>query len=325
MDRIPLHALTDPSNSSVHNLWTTVNRRLMCPRIACAAAAVQNRFIVVMGGWNAHDRALSSVEIVDTTNYNRHTTVPGPRMNLCRAGFGIATLGDQLWAIGGRTSPIDNAGFHGFHTSHSGNVEFLNLACLNEATSTDSVHSLFAQLSWRERSDLTLLHERAHHAATSVGGCCLMVAGGSCSRSDRNNTRTAFNRAVEVLDPQNGLVWSLPCNDAWLEGQGLTMISFPSRTSIVVSSGVSIRALALVKLSLPDLEARILELNNFCRLLLPQLNPPPGRGRRTREPNQRQKWYDKLCARRAALEKKRNTLLFFYLCNKQGFIVLAGR
>ena len=66
--------------------WTTLDCRLSTGREGFCAAAVHNRYIVIMGGLRVGQRHLQmrgrrSVEILDTRN---HTVTVGPRINVPR-------------------------------------------------------------------------------------------------------------------------------------------------------------------------------------------------------------------------------------------------
>ena len=169
--------------SSKKSHWTTLNLRLSTGRIACCAVAVQNRYIVVTGGWNRE--RLSSVEIIDT---NKQIVTAGPCMNVPRQCCASAVIGHRIFVVGGRND-------HG----NGDSMEYLEFAksCDNEETKekTDSSAISFSS-TWTTHAELMLSVPRGFYAAVALGSC-LVVTGG------RSPT-------VEVLDTHSKRVWNLP-------------------------------------------------------------------------------------------------------------------
>ena len=84
------------SQQKIH--WVTLNSPLSTGRIACAAVAVHNRYIVVVGGWSVQEVSVfSSVDIIDT---NSHIVTAGPSMNFPRINFASAVIGHRILVAG---------------------------------------------------------------------------------------------------------------------------------------------------------------------------------------------------------------------------------
>ena len=85
--------------------WTEAKFSLMTTgRQGCAAAVVNNRYIVVAGGRDMHcsgNSVLSSIEIIDTTVDGPYAVIYGPPMNVARQSLGMAVIGRCIYAIGG--------------------------------------------------------------------------------------------------------------------------------------------------------------------------------------------------------------------------------
>ena len=165
------------SSSSKKSHWTTLTCRLSTRRSGCCAVAIQNRYIVVMGGWNLG--YLSSVDIIDTRN---HTVTPGPSMAVPRSFCASVVIGNRIFSVGGYTGR---------------SVEYLEFSKPgdNEETKkeTGSTFNSFSP-TWTTHSHLVL--SNAPYSCTVVAvGSCLVVAGG---------------RTVEVLDTHFNRVWNLP-------------------------------------------------------------------------------------------------------------------
>ena len=188
LERIDLNdlfqsSLTTSSTRASH--WTTLTCRLSMGRSGCCAAAVNNRFIVVMGGYY-NDRYLSSVDIIDTNN---HTVTVGPSMTVPRQSCASAIVGHRIFVVGGHN---DNGHLH--------SVEYLDYAtpCDNDATKKE-IGSTFISFSstWITHPELVLSNARSSCAVVAMGSC-LVVAG-------RQGHST-----VEVLDTGRKRVWNLP-------------------------------------------------------------------------------------------------------------------
>ena len=234
------------NNSNTIVGWERLNTRLSCPRGACAAVCVRNRFLVVMGGFNGG--ALSSVDVVDTKALNGSdvTVTVGPSMSSPRYCFGATVYcrHDQIWVIGGhesihpeRVSTMEMITFNNNKTNdellskeeeynvvdddndddnnnnngttiqsiqHNKNSTIGSLPRF--ATSSSSSSFLFPLSSvWRRQTHLELSIPRAQHAFGCLGSSCLIVCGG------RGNDGNLLD-SMEVIDPQRGVVWTLPDN-----------------------------------------------------------------------------------------------------------------
>ena len=174
--------LTTTTTQDSH--WTTLTCRLSMGRSGCCAAAVHNRYIVVIGGYN--DRFLSSVDIFDAAN---HTVTAGPSLTVNRQFCSSAVVGHQIFVVGGRNEDgnLDSVEYIDFETP-----------CDSDATKKETC-STFISLSstWITHSALVLSNPR---------DCCAMVAMGSCLVV----TGGWDNSTVEVLDTNRNLVWNLP-------------------------------------------------------------------------------------------------------------------
>ena len=151
------------SSSSKKSHWTTLTCRLSAKRWGCCAAAVHNRYIVIMGGY--HDRYLSSVDIIDTNN---HTVTAGPRMTVPRTWCASEVVGHRIFVAGGRNE-------HGM--LHS--VEYLDDTTPWDSDETEKeTGSTFTSFSptWITHSELRLSELRGSCAMVAVGSC-LVVAG----------------------------------------------------------------------------------------------------------------------------------------------------
>ena len=168
--------------------WTTLTCRLSMGRSGCCAAAVNNRFIVVVGGYNGgyNDGYLSSVDIIDTSN---HTVTAGPSMAVPRLLCANAVIGCRIFVVGGRNE-------HGYVDS----VEYLDgtTPCDSDETEKET-GSTFISFSptWTTHSELMLSNGRSSCAVVTVGSCLVVVGG-------RGNLR------VEVFDTHHNRVWNLP-------------------------------------------------------------------------------------------------------------------
>ena len=182
-----------------NNQWTSLQCCLSSPRKNCAAVIVQIRYVVILGGHTGRGEDLSSVDIMDTApphNNNDNgepTIVAGPSMNLTRSSFGAAVVDNRIFVVAGDVNnrqPQDKD-----HTN-----------CKS------SVSCTFPFFSWRMEPNLNLSSPRAFHAVAKVGSC-LVVAGG-------------WTNSVEVLDAQQGTVWSLPnLNIQWPSGCSMVTLS----------------------------------------------------------------------------------------------------
>ena len=196
-----MESIQVPSLLENNGEWTRLQCRLSSRRKACAAVVVRNRYVVILGGHNGIHR-LSSVDILDTApphnnnNTGEPTILVGPSMNWTRDAFGAAVMDNHIFVVGGYVN-----------SEQSTSVEsllFQQQPLDQDHTNRNSNAScMFSNSSWRVEPHLTLSTGRSSHAMAKVGSC-LVVAGGSASRSG------LLRNSVEVLDIQRGVVWSLP-------------------------------------------------------------------------------------------------------------------
>ena len=197
-------SLTNSNTNEIH--WTTLTCRLSMGRSGCCAAAVHNRYIVVMGGYGG-GQTLSSVDIIDTNN---HTVSTGPSMTVPRSYFGSAVVGQRIFVVGGSSR-------HGNIDS----VEYIDFAmpCDHEKTKEEMAATVISfSSSWTTHSDLVLSNARSSCAVVAVGSC-LVVGGGR------------DNPTVEVLDTQHNRVWNLPGlqEDRW----GCSMVTVANQIAVI--------------------------------------------------------------------------------------------
>ena len=100
------------TNNKTH--WKKLTCTLSTPRGGCQAAAVNNRFIVIVGGYNGS--FLSSTDILDTAVKTQHIVTPGPSLTIPRSSCGMAVVGNRIIAIGGSNGSSD----------HLNSVEYLD-------------------------------------------------------------------------------------------------------------------------------------------------------------------------------------------------------
>ena len=164
--------------------WKTLTCHLSTGRCGCCAVVVQNRYIVVVGGYS--DRYLPSVDIIDTSN---DTVTAGPSMTVPRQWCASAVIGHRIFVVGGH-------GEHGFLDT----VEYLDYAtpCDNHETKKETGSTFISfSTTWITHSELRLSNAQSSCAMVAVGSC-LVVAGGQ------------GHSTVEVLDTRRNRAWNLP-------------------------------------------------------------------------------------------------------------------
>ena len=172
--------LSESCSGSDTKRWTTLDCRLSKKRVWCAAAVVHDRFIVVAGGGG--NNSVASVDILDTLSSQTPCVVkPGPPLNVGRRKFGMAAIGQRVYAVGGEVGEK-------VHSCKS-TVECLELDDWLKSEST----------SWTICKGLSLRNRRYKHGVVKVGSCLVVLGGG----------RHHFG-SVEVLDTQRNIVWELP-------------------------------------------------------------------------------------------------------------------
>ena len=241
IERIDVHDLLQSSltTSTKHaSSWKTLNCRLSTERRRCCAVAVENRYIVVMGGRKSkRGQDLSSVDIMDTRN---HTVNAGPCMKVPRCDCAGTVIGHRIFVVGGGN--IDD----GLLDS----VEYLEFAsaCDNQETKAETVAKVISSWStWTTHSYLRL-SDPGRVCAVGVGSC-LVVAGGR------------YDGTVEILDTNRNCVWNLPPfrNDR----EGCSMVTVANQVAVIGGWGNSSCA------TLP-----LMDKNSWCfrRLCEPQPN-----------------------------------------------------
>ena len=165
------------------NHWTGLNCRLTEARNGCSAAAVHDRYIVVLGGGNSC-HYLASVDIVDTALKSNHTVITGPCMTVARVRCASIVVGHRIYVVGEGDLFLKS-------------VESLEFQpTVNNTKETDASTVFPSSSAWTLHSDLVLSNLTYTHSAVRVGSC-IVVAGGD-------------NRCLEVLDTERNIVWNPP-------------------------------------------------------------------------------------------------------------------
>ena len=188
------HSSNGPSAQagSTSTGWTLLPCRLSSKKCGFAAAVVQDRWIVVAGGYDLRTY-LSTVDIVDTQG----STVPvlaGPPLNEGRVYFGMAVIGSCAYAVGGQGDDETVTSVEYLEFDNDWRQE-------RPATTTGSPPCQ----SWTLHPTLVLEDPpRSNHGVVRVGSC-LVVLGGHDEENDAV-------RSVQVLDTRNPeiRVWELP-------------------------------------------------------------------------------------------------------------------
>ena len=318
LERITIAALkrivaSPPRNKN--DKWEKVNARLSSDRSRCAAVAVHDRFIVVMGGCRCDGPCLSTVDIIDTMmisttdDYNGFFTpavvsaAVGPRMSVPRQYFGAVVLGNRVWVVGGRDDhcnrlgTVESLSFNDWNKTNDSKKE--ESTSMDESTrkktklSPESSSSMLfsSSSSWTVHTKIKLAIPRYNHATCLVAKC-LVVAGGYGSG-------LCLLNSVEVLDLERHVVWKLP--DLSFPRSQFCMVSVSNELLVLGgwsgSHVASIESLAFVELSLAGIERALRELGKLQLLSLQQSSEATGTHR-----------FKKL-----RLEGVLNTLLYFHL------------
>ena len=213
IERINVTDLLHDGSNSNNSQWMTLNCRLCATRDWCAATVVQNRFIVVIGGYQSYARALSAVDVIDTGS---QTITSGPPLNVARYDFGVSVIGRRIYVVGG--------------CDGHGRLNSLEVLEFNEEPVHGSVTGASVvpfSSSWNIHEDLYLRPPRYLRMVVNVGSC-LIVAGGDSGSIDEDVAIT-----VEVLDTKTNVIWSLP--QLTTEHYGGSMVSVSD--GILVMSG----------------------------------------------------------------------------------------
>ena len=196
--------LRSSSTSSItHEIhWKTLNCRLSTGRYGCGAVAVNNRYLVVVGGRD-RGQSFSSVDIIDTSN---HSVTAGSCLNVPRFGCTSLVVGHRIFVVGGH-----NNNDYPFLES----VEYLDVAkpCAKDETKKETASTIIMSFSssWITHSDLVLSHPRYSCAAVAVGSCLVVAGGGS--------------QTVEVLDTHSNRRWNLPSIETNVEGCNMVTVA----------------------------------------------------------------------------------------------------
>ena len=195
IERIDMIDLLSPKNLDKKNQWETLTCRLSHKRATCSAVAIQNRYIVVVGGCGKFQRALASVEIIDTVQQSQPYLFPGPPLNVPRCYVGMTVIGSCIYVVGGVSLDFEAEGLK--------SVEYLKLSDSRCVETRNNATSLFpSTLSWAIHEELALSESRWGHAVARVGSC--VVVSGGWPRSSQ-----PVLQSVEIMDTKCNKVWKM--------------------------------------------------------------------------------------------------------------------
>ena len=244
IERIDIIDLLSPKKLDKESQWKPLTCRLSKARWDCSAAAIHNRYIVVVGGRETGKRALTSVEIIDTEHESQPYIFPGPPLNVPRRDFGMTVIGLCIYVVGGTSNNLEKG--QGLKS-----VECLKMSdSRGEGTNNKGTSVFPPSLSWTIHEKLALNQPRYGHAVARVGSC-LVVSGGCPLRSQ---TRL---QSVEVMDTKRNKVWRM-VPKMTVAREGHTMVSIS--TGIICISGLGENSCE--RLSLMDKNSAV-----FMRLL----------------------------------------------------------
>ena len=194
------------TNNANESHWTTLTCRLSSQRSGCCAVAVQDRYIVAMGGKN-DEYYFSSVDIIDTKN---HTVTAAPSMNAPRAFCASAVIGHRIFVVGG----------HDKYDSPA-SVECIDFAgpCDNEESKEDTAATatlISFSTTWSTHPNMVLW--RTSCAMVAMGSC-LLVAGGWGEKT------------VQVLDTHRNRVWNFPLAEN--ERNGCSLVTVAKQIAVI--------------------------------------------------------------------------------------------
>ena len=216
IERIDITDLMKSTYSSKHKThWTVLNCTLSTPRGGCQAAAVNNRFIVIVGGYNGS--FLSSTDILDTAVQTQHIVIEGPSMTIPRSSCGMAVVGNRIFVIGG---------FNEYSYSVLNSVEYLDFFDTYEETHEDISSVFLSSSKWKVHKDLVLSFPRKKHAVAKVG-TSLIVTGG--------DTAIKALKSVEVLDTKRNVVFDIP--DMTVRRKGCSLVSLSDKIGVIGGFG----------------------------------------------------------------------------------------
>ena len=203
MERIDIDDLVKHSEKGPEKQpWSTLPCRLAAPRMAFAAAVVEDRYIVLVGGQSGEERHKPLyIEVFDTQDSYKHALLPVPKEHVPRTYPSTVAVGNKVYIIGGRRLPgeteLDSVECIEFKMKES---EHDDAKSQTQGVST-SGHFDPKVLSWKLQYKLRMSAGRSNASCVLVGSK-IVVAGGA-----QNEHRS---RSVEVLDLERQTVSLLP-------------------------------------------------------------------------------------------------------------------
>ena len=150
IERIDIIDLLSLKKLNKENQWKTLTCRLSHERVTCSAAAIHNRYIVVVGGrGTALQATLRSVEIIDSHQNNQPTVCFGPPLNVPRQFFGMTVIGSCIYVGGGLSGDLEEEGLK--------SAEYLKLSASRRLEIRNNATSVSQpSLEWKIHEDLAL-------------------------------------------------------------------------------------------------------------------------------------------------------------------------
>ena len=176
--------LTRSSAVYTRNQWTTLNCRLSTKKGKCSAAAIYNRYIVVLGGYRGKVNYFSSLDIIDTAVLSNHTVIVGPSMTVPRCSCASAVIGHRIFVVGG------------YNGKDLTSMEYLECHDPSDQETMNTANTVFPFSCRWTSHELELSVPRSDHAAVAVGSCLLVLGG--------------YATNEEVLDTRRNTVWTIP-------------------------------------------------------------------------------------------------------------------
>ena len=196
LDSIERISISELLLSNTMTSWKALGCRLSQSRKSAHAVTVQNRYIVVVGGYtNATTgqipvSVLSPVDILDTEHPNQLTLIAGPCLSPPRQISGIAAIGSRVFVIAEKPK----------HGSFLYSVEYFDVHP-SRADQTNRMGPIIESpppMSWRLHTDMFWLSDDMDPPEMVRVGSCLVVVGGS------------DNLFATVLDTKRNKTWELP-------------------------------------------------------------------------------------------------------------------
>ena len=160
--------------------WTHPYPGMPTPRSRCSVVVVQDRWLVVAGGWAANGELSSVVELLDTTTEQWHS---GPSTPTPWASMKSAVVGDDCYFLGGLTEQSKSC-------TYTTEIYCVSLSTLIAQLDTQSSGEL-----WKEIPGLLT----ALSAPLTISGSLVVLGGG------RKGTETDL---IQVYLPNSGeLEW----------------------------------------------------------------------------------------------------------------------